>query len=69
MEEFGLVTASRTGHYDTDDLVILQTARELADYGLEPVRQRFDPLDRVDRRESLRQLLVDGDEADRGGDP
>lgn len=36
VEEFGLVTPSRTGHYDTDDLVILQTARELADYGLEP---------------------------------
>lgn len=36
VEEFGLVTPSRTGHYDTDDLVIVQTARELADYGLEP---------------------------------
>jgi DNA-binding transcriptional MerR regulator len=36
IEEFGLVAPSRTGHYDTDDLVIVQTARELADYGLEP---------------------------------
>jgi hypothetical protein len=36
LEQFGLVTPSRTGHYDTDDLVIVRTARELADYGLEP---------------------------------
>jgi len=36
VEEFGLVTPSRTGHYDTDDLVIVQTASSLADYGLEP---------------------------------
>jgi DNA-binding transcriptional MerR regulator len=36
LEEFGLVAASRTGHYDTDDLVIVQTARDLADYGLGP---------------------------------
>jgi DNA-binding transcriptional MerR regulator len=36
VEEFGLVTPSRTGHYDTDDLIIVQTARSLADYGLEP---------------------------------
>jgi DNA-binding transcriptional MerR regulator len=36
VEEFGLVTPSRTGHYDTDDLVIVQTARELAEYGLGP---------------------------------
>ncbi|SFC95565.1 MerR family regulatory protein [Nocardioides terrae] len=36
LEGFGLVSPSRTGHYDTDDLVIVQTARELAGYGLEP---------------------------------
>lgn len=36
LEQFGLVIASRTGHYDTDALVIAQTARELADYGFEP---------------------------------
>ncbi|GAA4364991.1 MerR family transcriptional regulator [Nocardioides caricicola] len=36
LESFGLVTASRTGHYDTDALVVAQTARELADYGFEP---------------------------------
>jgi hypothetical protein len=27
---------SGTGHYDTDALVIAQTARELADFGFEP---------------------------------
>ena len=36
LEQFGLVHPSRTGHYDTDALVIAQTARELADFGLEP---------------------------------
>jgi DNA-binding transcriptional MerR regulator len=36
LEGFGLVTASRTGHFDSDALVIAQTARELADFGLEP---------------------------------
>ena len=36
LEQFGLVAASRTGHYDTDALVIAQTARELADFGFEP---------------------------------
>jgi len=36
LEQFGLVTPSRTGHYDTDALVIAQTARELADFGFEP---------------------------------
>ncbi|WP_243057572.1 MerR family transcriptional regulator [Nocardioides sp. SR21] len=36
LESFGLVSASRTGHYDTDALVVAQTARELADYGFEP---------------------------------
>ena len=36
VEEFGLVAPSRTGHYDTDDLVIVQTARALATYGLGP---------------------------------
>ena len=36
LESFGLVASSRTGHYDTDALVVAQTARELADYGFEP---------------------------------
>jgi DNA-binding transcriptional MerR regulator len=37
LEQYGLITArSGTGHYDTDALVIAQTARELADFGFEP---------------------------------
>ena len=37
LEQFGLVTArTGTGHYDTEALVIATTARELAEYGLEP---------------------------------
>ncbi len=37
LEQFGLITPrTGTGHYDTDALVIAQTARELADYGFEP---------------------------------
>ncbi|MEN8674707.1 MerR family transcriptional regulator [Nocardioides sp.] len=37
LEQFGLVTSrSGTGHFDTDALVIAQTARELANFGLEP---------------------------------
>jgi len=37
LEQFGLITPrTGTGHYDTDALVIAQTARELADFGLEP---------------------------------
>jgi DNA-binding transcriptional MerR regulator len=37
LEQFGLITPSRgTGHFDTDALVIAQTARELADFGFEP---------------------------------
>ncbi|WP_436699601.1 transcriptional regulator FtsR [Nocardioides sp. BYT-33-1] len=36
LESFALITPSPTGHYDTDALVIAQTARELADYGIEP---------------------------------
>jgi DNA-binding transcriptional MerR regulator len=37
LEQFGLITSTRgTGHYDTDALVIAQTARELADFGFEP---------------------------------
>lgn len=37
LEQFGLI-APRTGtrHYDTDALVVAQTARELADFGFEP---------------------------------
>ena len=37
LEQFGLVRPLvGTAHYDTDALVIAQTARELADFGLEP---------------------------------
>ena len=37
LEQYGLVTARKgTGHYDSDALVICTTARELADFGLEP---------------------------------
>jgi DNA-binding transcriptional MerR regulator len=37
LEQFGLVTPRPgTGHYDTDALVIATTARELAEFGLEP---------------------------------
>ncbi|MBM9459116.1 MerR family transcriptional regulator [Nocardioides sp. zg-536] len=36
LEDYALVTASPTGHYDTDALVIARTARELADFGIEP---------------------------------
>jgi len=37
LEQFGLVAAhAGTGHYDTDALVITTTARELAEFGLEP---------------------------------
>ena len=37
LEQYGLIGArSGTGHYDTDALVIAQTARELADFGFEP---------------------------------
>jgi DNA-binding transcriptional MerR regulator len=37
LEQFGLISRRPgTGHYDTDALVIAQTARELAEFGLEP---------------------------------
>jgi DNA-binding transcriptional MerR regulator len=37
LEQFGLLTPQAgTGHYDTDALVIATTARELAEFGLEP---------------------------------
>src|SRR6478735_8239205 len=37
LEQFGLITPRPgTGHYDTDALVVAQTARELADYDFEP---------------------------------
>ena len=37
LEQFGLVgPRPGTGHYDTDALVVVRTARELADYGIEP---------------------------------
>jgi DNA-binding transcriptional MerR regulator len=37
LEQFGLVRpVAGTGHYDSDALVVAQTARELADFGFEP---------------------------------
>lgn len=37
LEQYGLVAPGRgTGHYDSDALVIARTARELADFGIEP---------------------------------
>jgi DNA-binding transcriptional MerR regulator len=37
LEQFALINPhAGTGHYDTDALVIARTARELADFGLEP---------------------------------
>ncbi len=37
LEQFGLITSrTGTGHYDTDALVIAQTASELAGFGFEP---------------------------------
>lgn len=37
LEQFGLISPlTGTGHYDTDALVVAQTARELADFGFEP---------------------------------
>ncbi len=36
LEQYALVTATGTGHFDTDDLLICTTARELAEFGLEP---------------------------------
>lgn len=37
LEQFGLVSAKAgTGHYDTDALLVARTARELADFGIEP---------------------------------
>jgi DNA-binding transcriptional MerR regulator len=37
LEQYGLLSARPgTGHFDTDALVIAQTARELADFGFEP---------------------------------
>lgn len=37
LEQFALITPRPgTGHYDTDALVVAQTARELAEFGLEP---------------------------------
>src|SRR3546814_5552841 len=35
-ETFGLVTASRGGHFDADDLVSAKAACDLAAFGLEP---------------------------------
>jgi len=36
LEAYALIAPSPTGHYDTDALVIAETARELADFGIEP---------------------------------
>lgn len=36
LETYGLVRASRSGHFDADDLVVAKTASELAGFGFEP---------------------------------
>ena len=37
LEQYGLLSArTGTGHFDSDALVVAQTARELADFGFEP---------------------------------
>jgi DNA-binding transcriptional MerR regulator len=36
LEQMGLIAPARSGHYDTDALVVARTARELAEYGIEP---------------------------------
>lgn len=36
LERMALVTPMRSGHYDTDALVVARTARELAEFGIEP---------------------------------
>lgn len=36
LETYGLVKASRSGHFDADDLVVTKTASELAGFGFEP---------------------------------
>lgn len=36
LEQFGLVRASASGHYDAEDLVVTDTARELDAFGIEP---------------------------------
>ncbi|MFT4289308.1 MerR family transcriptional regulator [Nocardioides sp.] len=36
LESFGLVSANRAGHYDRDALGIVSTAKQLAEFGIEP---------------------------------
>jgi DNA-binding transcriptional MerR regulator len=36
LEQMGLIAPTRSGHYDTDALAVARTARELAEYGIEP---------------------------------
>jgi len=36
LESFGLVSANRAGHYDRDALGIASTAKQLAEFGIEP---------------------------------
>jgi len=36
LERMGLVAPMRSGHFDTDALVVARTARELAEFGIEP---------------------------------
>lgn len=36
LEQFALIRASTTGHYDAEDLLIADTARELDAFGIEP---------------------------------
>jgi DNA-binding transcriptional MerR regulator len=36
LEGMGLIASQRSGYYDTDALVVARTARELAEFGIEP---------------------------------
>ncbi|GGD25188.1 MerR family transcriptional regulator [Nocardioides daphniae] len=59
LEQFGLVQPRPgTGHYDTDALVIVQTAKEMADFGLEPRHLRA-YRSAADREAGLVEMVVE----------
>lgn len=59
LEQFGLVQPKAgTGHYDTDALVIVQTSREMADFGLEPRHLRAYK-SAADREAGLVEMVVE----------
>ena len=66
LEQAGLVTPLQgTGHYDSDALVIARTARELADFGIEPRHLRAFKT-AADREAGLVEQVVEP--LKRGGD-